>query len=139
MSKHKTLGQAYTPKWIVHELLDLIGYNKDAVLGKYILEPACGTGVFLIEIVKKYISIAQKQSLTTKQIITHLETYIYGVELDEDAHTKCICPLNQLTQNLLGIARVNWKIYQENTLDFYKRHLVFSISSSTIRPISDTN
>ncbi len=52
MSKHKTLGQVYTPKWIVDEILDLVGYNNSVILDKTILEPACGDGAFLIEIVK---------------------------------------------------------------------------------------
>lgn len=55
MSKHKTLGQVFTPTWIVSEILNLVGYNDDTILNKYILEPSCGDGVFLLEIVERYI------------------------------------------------------------------------------------
>jgi hypothetical protein len=27
MTKHKTLGQVFTPNWIIAEILDLVGYN----------------------------------------------------------------------------------------------------------------
>lgn len=57
MSKHKTLGQVFTPTWIVSEILNLVGYNDDNILDKYILEPSCGDGVFLMEIVERYVNI----------------------------------------------------------------------------------
>ena len=32
MSKHKTLGQVYTPDWIISEILDLVGYNDATII-----------------------------------------------------------------------------------------------------------
>ena len=52
MAKHKSLGQVFTPNWIVSEILDLVGYNNESILDKYILEPSSGDGAFLLEIVK---------------------------------------------------------------------------------------
>lgn len=82
MQKHKTLGQVYTPKWIVNEILDLADYKGKNILQKYILEPSCGDGAFLCEIVKRYIEVAKENNISENKIIKDLETYIYGVELD---------------------------------------------------------
>jgi hypothetical protein len=40
MKKHKILGQVFTPKWIVNEILDSLEYNNENILDKYILEPS---------------------------------------------------------------------------------------------------
>lgn len=82
MQKHKTLGQVYTPKWIVNEILDLADYKGKNILQKYILEPSCGDGAFLCKIVKRYIEVAKENNISENKIIKDLETYIYGVELD---------------------------------------------------------
>ncbi len=123
MAKHKTLGQVYTPEWIVNEILDLLAYDNEHILNKYILEPASGDGVFLFEIVSRYIDICVKNNMQTELIIEHLEKYIYGVEIDKVEFEKSIKSLNLLVKKKLATdKKPNWKIYNENTLDFYKNH-----------------
>jgi len=53
--KHKTLGQVFTPDWIVNEILNSLNYQKDNILNKKIIDPACGDGAFLKIIVKRII------------------------------------------------------------------------------------
>ncbi|GAB1429886.1 Eco57I restriction-modification methylase domain-containing protein [Ignavibacteria bacterium] len=124
MSKHKTLGQVFTPDWIVSEILNFVGYNSADILDKFIFEPACGDGAFLKEIANRYIAFAREQKQTTKQIKQGLETYIYGVELDPTEYQKCIQNLNKITENKLDI-KIEWKIFNENTLYFYKNYNSF--------------
>lgn len=124
MSKHKTLGQVFTPEWIVNEILNFVGYNSVSVLDKFIFEPACGDGAFMKEIVNRYIEFGKQKKLTTEQIKQGLETYIYGVELDQTEYTKCIQNLDELTTNKLN-TKIEWKIFNENTLFFYKNYLSF--------------
>ena len=124
MSKHKTLGQVFTPKWIVDEILNLVGYNGAAILDKYILEPASGNGVFLVEIVKRYISACLDNDIETREIIERLEKYVYAVEIDPIEHKKSIQILNDLVKENLDIQKnINWKIYNQSTLDFYRNYL----------------
>ncbi len=123
MQKHKTLGQVYTPNWIVNEILDLINYKDKGVLQKYILEPACGDGAFLKEIVKRYIQIAKEYKTDNNQIIAGLETYIYGIELDAQEFDKCIDNLNKIVQDNNIAEEIQWNIFNENTLNFYKKHI----------------
>lgn len=123
MSKHKTLGQVYTPEWIITEILNSVGYSGVTILDKYIVEPSSGDGAFLSEIVNRYIDACLKNEIKTDEIVQRLEKYIYGVEIDEIEYTKSINKLTHLVKNRLGIKQsINWKIYNQNTLDFYKEY-----------------
>ncbi len=124
MAKHKKLGQVFTPKWIVNEILDLVGYNDDSILEKYILEPSSGDGIFLYEIINRYIDICIKNKMQTDNIIEQLEKYIFGVEIDKIEFDKSINNLNLLVKVKLSIdKKLNWKIYNQNTFDFFKNHI----------------
>ena len=118
MEKHKTLGQVFTPNWIIAEILDLVGYNNECILDKYILEPSSGDGAFLIEIVNRYINICIDKKVELHEIKERLEKYIYGVELDEVEYTKSIQNLNRFVSQKLHInGNINWKVYNQNTLN----------------------
>lgn len=125
MSKHKTLGQVYTPNWIVEEILNLVEYQDDKILNKYILEPSCGDGAFLKEIVKRYINACQKNEFNISEIKERLEKYIFAVELDKIEFEKCINNLDKLVVSLGINEKINWKIFNENALTFYKKYLQF--------------
>ena len=126
MAKHKTLGQVFTPQWIISEILDSLGYNDENIIEKYILEPSSGDGAFLIEIVTRYIDVCLAKNLKIFEIREHLEKFIYAVEIDEIEYQKSIQNLNKLVKDKLGIEEdLNWKLYNQNTLNFYKSHLNF--------------
>ena len=125
MKKHKTLGQVYTPDWVVNEILNLVNYNDFTILNKYILEPACGDGAFLIEIVSRYIDIAKKNNLSSKEIKSNLEKYIYGIEFDEFEYKKCLFRLNEITKKEIDFEHLNWQVFNQNTLKFYQRYNSF--------------
>lgn len=126
MQKSKQLGQVYTPAWIIKEILDRLNYQHDQILKKYILEPACGDGAFLTEIVARYIQSAQQAGFSQTEIINDLETYIYGVEIDETAYLACLENLNQLAQKTLNIETpIKWQIFRQDTLQIYSKYLTF--------------
>lgn len=123
--KHKTLGQVYTPLWIVNEILDYIGYNNSSILDKYIIEPSCGDGVFLEEIIKRYIKYSKIDGNTNEVIVNNLQQYIYGIELDDIAYNKTIIRLNKIVNAEIGEFYVRWNILNENTLKIYKNYTSF--------------
>ena len=52
-------GEVFTRRWVVDLILDLVGYTADRDLGaQIILEPACGTGAFLVPIAERLIDSA---------------------------------------------------------------------------------
>lgn len=125
MKKSKSLGQVYTPAWIVRTILDEASYSGSRILEKTVLEPACGDGAFLTEIVYRYIQAAKQEGISTQNIITHLETYIYGIEKEFVAQQKCLENLNKLVNKELGSCTVNWKIYCNDTLLKYQNYLQY--------------
>ncbi|MDO4450851.1 MAG: Eco57I restriction-modification methylase domain-containing protein [Moraxella sp.] len=122
MSKIKQLGQVPTPTWIVQEILNATDYTGKRILRRYALEPACGSGQFLCEMVSRYIQAGIDNGLTHQQISDELSEYIIGVEIDKSACDQCINRLNQITKEKLGISSISWRIYHKNTLDFYQNY-----------------
>ena len=98
-NKQKNLGQVFTPQWIVDLMLEKCGFDGDNILQKTILEPSCGDGAFLCQIVKRIVEKA-----APKDVISILEKNIYGVELDFLVYQKCIENLNKI------ISGVKWNI-----------------------------
>ncbi|MFQ6121174.1 MAG: N-6 DNA methylase, partial [Methanosarcinales archaeon] len=56
----RALGEFYTPVEIVEYIIDVVGYKGSAILDKRLLDPACGSGTFLISALKKYLRVAEK-------------------------------------------------------------------------------
>jgi adenine-specific DNA-methyltransferase len=116
-SKSKNLGQVNTPDWIVKKILDMSGYSGKSILDKYIMEPSCGDGAFLIEIVKRYITEALYHNISVNNIINNLSKFIYGIEIDKVEYDKCIKNLDYLVSDVFGDCKVNWNIYNEDTFN----------------------
>lgn len=102
----KELGQVFTPKWIVNLMLKNIDLTKE-----YILEPSCGDGAFLKEIVKNIL----KTNVPNKKEI--LETQIEAFEIDEEHYKKCIENLNAICAEH-SITDINWNIHCTDTLKY---------------------
>lgn len=114
--KKKYLGQVFTPDWIVREILDRLDYRGASILYKYVFEPGCGTGNFLYEIVQRYICAAEMKGLKKNIIKDHLEKYIYGIEVEPAAYSKCLARLSALAADH-EIPTVNWKLIIGDILD----------------------
>jgi adenine-specific DNA-methyltransferase len=77
MSKKKTNGEVFTPNNVITFMLDL---SYDITTMEYILEPGCGDGRFIIEIIKRIIF----NFGTDVNTINNRISKIYGIELDEN-------------------------------------------------------
>ncbi|MFE4651516.1 Eco57I restriction-modification methylase domain-containing protein [Streptomyces sp. NPDC056707] len=57
-------GEVYTRDWVVDMILDLVGYTPDRNLAQItITDPACGTGAFLLGIVKRLSDACRKREI----------------------------------------------------------------------------
>ncbi|NQE06545.1 hypothetical protein C5S32_11810 [ANME-1 cluster archaeon GoMg1] len=56
----KALGEFYTPKEVVEYILDAVGYEGRSVIGKRLLDPACGSGTFLVEALRRYLKASEQ-------------------------------------------------------------------------------
>ena len=107
-TKEKLTGQIFTPFFIVEKILDDIGYNSPDILGKTIIDPACGDGRFLIKIAERIIKYSP-----VKDLKNNLEK-IYGWDIDSQAIRIAIEKLNDLIAPFN--ITVNWNIKVLNSL-----------------------
>ncbi|MCX7908225.1 MAG: N-6 DNA methylase [Ignavibacteria bacterium] len=107
-SQEKLKGKIYTPAIVVNKMLDEISFLGENVLNKKILDPACGDGRFLVEIVRRIIKYVPQRHLYEQL------GNIYGWDIDPIAVSKCIENLNQEVLDL-NIA-FDWNISVKDTL-----------------------
>lgn len=81
-------GEVLTPPNIVSDMLDLVSKEFSCEIGKdtgtlpldkTFLEPSCGTGNFLVQILNRKLNVAR----TEKEIFTAVST-IYGIDIQDD-------------------------------------------------------
>jgi len=119
--KHKTLWQVFTPSWIVEEILNLVWFVSWNILDKKIIDPACWDWAFLKTIIIRIIDECLNINLGKNQILDKLENFVYGIEIDKIEYNNCISNLNQIVDEKLWITNnINWKIYNDNTLQKHK-------------------
>jgi hypothetical protein len=102
--RHK-LGEYYTPDWLAELILDEVGFKGNTL--KRLLDPACGSGTFLvlaIQRAKKFARINKEPPLeTAKRIVTN----IWGFDLNPLAviasRTNYLFALGDLLQELHDI------------------------------------
>jgi len=110
-SEEKIKGKIYTPRFIVEKILDDINFKNKGVLGKKILDPACGDGRFLCVIVERILKYTKKNDIEKNL------SYVYGWDIDEDAIKNCIINLNEiLKKNGINI-KIKWNIERTNSLE----------------------
>ena len=117
MEKSKSLGQVFTPSWIVNIMLNNVGYTNKNVLKKKVIEPSFGHGVFLIEIIKRYIQQGKKAQWDIEAIKKGLQNNIYGIELDKELYESTIQSINKIVR-YEGIKDVNWNFFNQDALLF---------------------
>lgn len=106
--------QIFTPKDNVKEMLDWVGYNKN-LYGKKIIEPSCGQGNILVDVIERYIIDSINNNYTREKIRKGLSQDIYGIEYDQLHYSKCMDNINKILRKY-NIDKVDWNIYCEDSL-----------------------
>lgn len=109
-SASKSVGRVYTPEYLVCNILDMCGYVAGAdILNKHIVEPSCGDGSFLVEVVRRFICTSRSLGMSDEAVRDALSTYIHGIELDKNEVDKCIVNLTSVASSY-GIQGVTWDV-----------------------------
>jgi len=75
------LGEYYTPDWLAGYVTDKSGY--DGRIGIRFLDPACGSGTFLVQAINKVIGYAKgHKKIQTKEVAQHILKNIVGFDLN---------------------------------------------------------
>lgn len=96
-------GEVFTPRWLVDDMLDLVKGETERIDSRF-LEPACGSGNFLVPILERKLAAVQarygKSAFEKRHYALFALMCVYGIELLGDNAAEC-------RENLEGtVARV---------------------------------
>ncbi|MDR0972343.1 MAG: N-6 DNA methylase [Bacteroidales bacterium] len=117
-NEEKLGGVVYTPQNIVCRILDAISYSSFDILGKKIIDPSCGDGRFLMEVVRRIIKFSPKEFLKY-----NLEQ-VYGWDISPKAVESCKENLNSLIDN--ENLNINWNIFVKDSIKEYEKPDLYS-------------
>ena len=85
-------GEVFTPAWMVEAMLDLVKDETERIDSRF-LEPACGSGNFLVPIVKRKLAAVElkygKSEFERRQYSLLAMMCVYGIELLADNIAEC--------------------------------------------------
>ncbi|MFN3386211.1 MAG: DNA methyltransferase, partial [Candidatus Thermochlorobacter sp.] len=85
-------GEVFTPDWLVKDMLDLVKPETERIDARF-LEPACGTGNFLIEVLRRKLHTVEKRYAKNQYDYERYAVLalsaLYGIDLLEDNAKEC--------------------------------------------------
>ncbi|MCJ7560164.1 N-6 DNA methylase [Candidatus Bathyarchaeota archaeon] len=125
--ERKQLGEFYTPIEVIEYILDAVEYaQENEIRGKTVLDPACGSGGFLVEATQRLVERYKRKGFNlkdpdyAKQVIEGCINSIYGLDLHPFA---CfIAEMNLLFQlvELYDVVRQKYKYYELPRINVYR-------------------
>jgi type I restriction-modification system DNA methylase subunit len=99
-------GEVFTPPWIVEAMLDLVKGETERIDSRF-LEPACGSGNFLIRVLRRKLGAVElkfgKSDFEKRHYALLALMCIYGIELLPDNITECRANLLEIFAEYLNI------------------------------------
>ncbi len=74
------LGEYYTPDWLAEHVLDELGYEGQT--DKRLLDPACGSGTFLVLAMKRLKDRCLREGLNEQETLETILNSIVGIDLN---------------------------------------------------------
>ncbi len=100
-------GEVFTPIWLVDEMLNLVRNETERIDSRF-LEPACGSGNFLTQILKKKLATVEikygKSEFDKNHYAILALMCIYGIEILKDNIKECHENLMEIYSEYLGIS-----------------------------------
>jgi hypothetical protein len=98
-------GEVFTPAWLVENMLDLVKDETERIDSRF-LEPACGSGNFLVQVLKRKLVAVElkygKSEFEKKHYALFGLMCIYGIELLEDNAGECRANLLEIFAEYLN-------------------------------------
>jgi len=98
----KALGEFYTPQPVIDYIMDGVGYDR-GVPGERLIDPACGSGTFLVEAVERYLDDVRR----------------YEDDPDWKEHQRRSCLMNRELGTLLPLMASLSPIFIERTPKYF--------------------
>jgi len=87
-SRGKKLGAYYTPIPLADYVLSELDHRRPLHIGMKVLDPACGSGAFLVQCYRRLIEQQRREAgreLRTAELRDLLTRHIFGIDRDDDA------------------------------------------------------
>ena len=85
-------GEVFTPAWLVEAMLDLVKGETERIESRF-LEPACGSGNFLVPVLRRKLAAVQVRFSKSEFEKSHYALLalmsVYGIELLPDNAVAC--------------------------------------------------
>lgn len=116
-SRVSQFGEVLTPPEIVSAMLDLVKQETERIDSRF-LEPACGTGNFLTEILKRKLRVVEerykKSQLEYERYAVLAVSSIYSIDILEDNAQEC-------RENLFSIANTAYtRLYKDKAKEAFR-------------------
>lgn len=99
-------GEVFTPDWMVDAMLDLVKEESERIDSRF-LEPACGSGNFLIKVLKRKLCAVEvkfgKSKFEKRQYALLALMCAYGIELLEDNIIECRANMLEVLADYLRV------------------------------------
>src|SRR5262245_55322186 len=115
-SKHRVAehGEVFTPAWLVEAMLDLVKDETERIDSRF-LEPACGSGNFLVPILRRKLAAVELKYGTSDFERRHYALLalmcIYGIELLPGNISECRANLLDMLAEYLNL-KVSDELYR---------------------------
>jgi len=107
-------GEVFTPSWLVDAMLDLVKGETDRIDSRF-LEPACGSGNFLIRILQRKLAAVElkfeKSDFEKRHYALLALMCTYGIELLEDNIVECRANMLEILADYLNLEELD-DLYQ---------------------------
>jgi hypothetical protein len=99
-------GEVFTPAWLVEAMLDLVGGETERIDSRF-LEPACGSGNFLVQILRHKLAAVElkfgKSDFERRHYALLALMCLYGIELLTDNITECRANMLEILAAYLNV------------------------------------
>ncbi len=103
-------GEVFTPLWLVEAMLDLVKDETERIDSRF-LEPACGSGNFLIRILQRKLAAVElkfgKSDFERRHYALLALMCTYGIELLEDNIAECRANMLEILADYLNLKESN--------------------------------
>ncbi len=99
-------GEVFTPPWMVEAMLDLVKDETERIDSRF-LEPACGSGNFLVQILRRKLAAVDlkfgKSDFEKRHYALLALMCIYGIELLPDNIAECRANMLEILADYLAL------------------------------------
>jgi hypothetical protein len=99
-------GEVFTPAWMVEAMLDLVKDETERIDSRF-LEPACGSGNFLVQILRRKLTAVElkyrKSDFERRHYALYAVMCIYGIELLADNIAECRANVLEILAEYLNL------------------------------------